>query len=117
MDEGVLGRIESQSADESVVHQLRGPSLHSGPQAGLRRSARVQAQLKAANAAVPMCKLGQVRRAANDSFPFGITSPISSPLGPSYDESPRYEPLSPSFPPGLGFDFGGMAVEPAARGA
>ena len=77
----------------------------------------MQAQLKAASAAVPMCKLGQVRRAASDSFPVGITSPISSPLGPSYDDSPRYEPLSPSFPPGLGFDLWGVAEETTARGA
>ena len=28
MDEGMLGHIESQSTDESVVRQLRGPSPH-----------------------------------------------------------------------------------------
>ena len=52
MDEGVLGHTESQSTEES---QLHGPSTHSGPRAGLRRSARVQAQLKTVSAAVPLC--------------------------------------------------------------
>ena len=66
---------------------------------------------------MPLCKFGQVRQAASDSFPFGITSAISSPLGSSYEDSPRYEPISPSFPPGLGYDFGGMAEEATARGA